>query len=299
MKRRESGIAALTAILVVAVAASAAAMMLSQQSAMLDQTMLVASRAQAEQYASAGVDWARGVLAQDARASQADSLDEGWARPIVGLPVERAVVAGAIADEQGKFNLNNLVDRGRRSEPDVSLFRNLLAQLGLSAELSEPVVEWMLPNGSDAYYLSLPRPYRSAHGPISQVDELYRIRGFDAPTVAKLRPYVTALPDRTTINGNTANERVLAAAFPNSGAKIAALVVERARKPFDSKQAWSERLGKDNLLAVQDFDVKSAWFSVLVRVQQDDVLLGAEALVRREDIAKGGAASVVWRRPLY
>lgn len=299
MKRAESGIAAITAILVVAVAASAAAMMLSQQSAMLDQTMLVASRAQAEQYASAGLDWARGVLAQDGRASQSDSLDEGWAKPIVGLPVERAVVAGAIADEQGKFNLNNLVDRGRRSEADIQLFRHLLTALALSPDLAEPVVEWMLPSGSDAYYLSLPRPYRSARGPISQVDELYRIRGFDAAVVARLRPHVTALPDRTPINGNTASERVLAAALPSAGDKIAALVAERTRKPFDTKQAFAERLGKDNLMAVNDFDVKSTWFSVLVRVQQDDVLLGAEALVRREDISKGGATTVVWRRPLY
>ena len=274
-------------------------MMLSQQSAMLDQTMLVASRAQAEQYASAGLDWARGVLAQDARSSQSDSLDEGWARPIVGLPVERAVVAGAIADEQGKFNLNNLVDRGRRSEPDVQLFRHLLTSLALSPDLADPVVEWILPSGSDAYYLSLPRPYRSARGPISQVDELYRIRGFDAAPVARLRPHVTALPDRTAINGNTATERVLAAALPGAGEKLAALLAERARKPFETKQAFSERLGKDNLIAVNDFDVKSAWFQVLVRVQQDDVLLGAEALVKREDIAKGGTATVVWRRPLY
>lgn len=299
MKRREGGIAALTAILVVAVAASAAAMMLSQQSAMLDQTMLVASRAQAEQYAAAGLDWARGVLAQDARASQADSLDEGWAKPIVGLPVERAIVAGAIADEQGKFNLNNLVDRGRRSEPDIQLFRHLLTSLALSPDLADPVVDWILPSGSDAYYLSLPRPYRSARGPISQVDELYRIRGFDAAIVARLRPHVTALPDRTAINGNTATERVLAAALPGAGEKLAALLAERARKPFETKQAFSERLGKDNLVAVNDFDVKSAWFQVLVRVQQDDVLLGAEALVKREDIAKGGSATVVWRRPLY
>ena len=69
--------------------------------------------------------------------------------------------------------------------------------LALSPELAEPVVEWMLPGGSDAYYLSLPRPYRSAHAPLTQVDELHRIRGFDAATVQRLRPYVTALPDRT------------------------------------------------------------------------------------------------------
>ena len=113
--REQRGLAAITAILVVAVAASAASLMLAQQSAMLDQTMLVSSRVQADLYAQAGLDWARGVLAEDARRSGAvDSLDEPWAQPIVGLPVERALVAGSIGDEQSKFNLNNLVD-GTRS----------------------------------------------------------------------------------------------------------------------------------------------------------------------------------------
>ena len=299
MKRREKGIAALTAILIVAVAASAAAMMLSQQAAMLDQTMLVASRAQADQYAAAGLDWARGVLAQDARASAVDSLDEGWAKPIVGLPVERAVVSGAIADEQGKFNLNNLVDKGRRSEADIQLFRQLLAGLGLSPELAEPVVEWILPNGPDAYYLSLARPYRSAHGMLTQVDELYRIRGFDAKSVERLRPYVTALPERTSINGNTVNDRVLAAAFGVAPEKVAALLAERRAKPFETREAFVARLGQENLIRVNEFDVKSGWFSVRIAVRQDDVQLGTEALVRRDDAAKGGATAVVWKRPRY
>lgn len=299
MKRRESGIAALTAILIVAVAASAAAMMLSQQSAMLDQTMLVSSRAQADQYATAGLDWARGVLSQDARSSSIDALDEGWAKPIVGLPVERAVVAGAIVDEQGKFNLNNMVDAGRRSEADIALFRQLLTGLALSPELAEPAVEWILPNGSDAYYLALPRPYRSAHGPLTQVDELHRVRGFDARAIERLRPYVTALPDRTPINANTVSERVLAAAFGVEAAKVAGIVTERDKKPFENKGAFTTRLGADMLIAVNDFDVSSGWFSVLVRVQQDDVLLGTEALVKREALSAGGATTVAWKRPRY
>ena len=70
--RRQRGVAAITAILIVAVAATAASLMLAQQSAMLDQTMLVASRAQADVYSQAGLDWARGVLAQDARTSGTD-----------------------------------------------------------------------------------------------------------------------------------------------------------------------------------------------------------------------------------
>ena len=102
--RRERGVAVITAILIVAVAASAAAMMLSQQSAMIDQALMVSSRAQADLYAQAGVDWARGVLAEDARrARDVDTLAEGWAQPIAALPVDRALVAGSIGDEQGRF----------------------------------------------------------------------------------------------------------------------------------------------------------------------------------------------------
>jgi general secretion pathway protein K len=200
-RKRQRGVAVITALLVVAVAASAATLMLAQQSAMLDQTMLVASRAQAEVYAQAGLDWARGVLLQDGKSTSTDNLAELWAQPIVGMPIERAVVAGDIADEQGRFNLNNVVlGNNARSEPDIQVLRRLLTLAGLAPELADAVVDWIdfdddLASGAGAeggYYLGLPRPYRAANAPMVQVDELYRVRGFDAAAVARLRPYVTA-----------------------------------------------------------------------------------------------------------
>lgn len=304
--RSQRGVAAITAILVVAVAASAAAMMLSQHSAMLDQTLLVASRAQADAYAQAGLDWARGVLAQDARASAVDTLEEGWAKPIAGMPIERAVVAGAIADEQGKFNLNNLVNGTRRSDPDVKLLRHLLASLDLSPDLADAVLDWIDPDGDlsggagaeDAYYLSLPRPYRAANAPMVQVEELHRVRGFDARAVARLRPHVTALRERTAINVNTAGELVLAAALDTTREKVAPLIAERRAHPFPGKSEFLQRAQREGLSSVHELDVKSAFFAVGVRVAQDDVELGLEALVRR-DPAPNGAVAVLWRRPRY
>jgi general secretion pathway protein K len=298
--RRERGIAALTAILIVAVAASAAAMMLSQQSAMLDQTLLVASRAQAEQYATAGVDWARGVLVHDARQSSVDSLNEGWAQPIVGLPVERAVVAGTLSDEQGKFNLNNLVEK-RPSDADIKVFQNLLTLLELPSELARNAADFIDPNASDAYYLGLARPYRAARGArYATVDELYRVRGFDARAVEKLRPYVTALPDegRKAVNANTAPDVVLAAVLDVDRSKVKAIVAERDAKPFDTKTALADRIRQSDLRALSELDVRSDWFAVRVTVQQDDVQLGTEALLRRRPPPEG-TTSVVWRRPVY
>jgi len=304
MKRIQRGVAAITAILIVAVAASAASLMLAQQAALLDQTMLVASRAQADVYAQAGMEWARGVLLQDMRSSTVDTLDEGWARPIAGMPIERAVVAGDIADEQGKFNLNNVVDGTRRSEADIKLLRQILVAVELSPELADAVVDWVdgdddLTSGSgaeSAYYLGLPRPYRAGNAPMVQVDELYRVRGFDAKAVAKLRPYVTAIRERTALNMNTASDVVIAAAFGVPRAKVADLVAERRKNPFADKAAFIAAAQRSNLISAIDLvDVKSSWFSVRIQVAQDDVVLGSEALVRRDP--KG--AAIIWRRTRY
>ncbi len=83
-RKPQRGVAVVTAILVVAVAASAAAWMLAQQSATLNQTALVAARAQADFYAQAGLDWARGILAEDARGEHHRHARGGLARPLVG-----------------------------------------------------------------------------------------------------------------------------------------------------------------------------------------------------------------------
>jgi general secretion pathway protein K len=301
--RRERGVAAVTAILIVAVAASAATMMLAQQSAMVDRTLMVAGRAQADLYAQAGVDWARGVLAQDSR--DVDTLREGWAQPIAALPVDRALVAGGILDEQGKMNLNNLVSNGARSEPDVRMFRALLAALDLAPDLADAVVDWIdrdldltgNAGAEDAYYLALPRPYRAANRPMAQVEELYRVRGFDAKAVARLKPYVSALPARTATNANTASDMVLAAMLALPREKVQSLVAERGAKPFRQKTDFASRAAALGAAPIAtDHDVKSAYFLVNVTVAQDDVRLATEALVRREG---NGPVALVWRRPRY
>jgi general secretion pathway protein K len=271
--------------------------------------MMVASRAQADQYAQAGLDWARGVITMDP--GNVDSLADGWAQPIAGLPVDRAIVSGDISDEQGKFNLNNLVVGNHKSPDDVEIFQRLLASLGLDPALADAVVDWIDtdsdlsgPGGAeDPYYLALPRPYRAANQPFVQVEELYRVRGFDAKSVAALLPYVTALPAtaRTTINVNTADPRVLAAALPNvPSTALRQLVAQRAKKPFVSSAdvaLWASAI--DPKASTGALDVKSSYFGVHVRVAQDDVQLATDALVARATVPGQSAATFVWRRPRY
>lgn len=307
--KAQRGLAAVTAILVVAVAASAATLMLSQQSAMLDQTAMVAARVQADAYAQAGIDWARGVLVESQKRSPAqDSLDQPWARPIAALPVERAVVGGILVDEQGKLDLNGLASGN--AQPVRDTFRRLLESLALSPDLADAVTDWVDPDDSpagsggaeDAYYLSLPRPYRAANGPMAQIEELYRVRGFDAAGVAKLRPYVTALPGTpgslTAVNVNTAPAAVLQALMPAMSAdKVAALVASRAKKPFATREEFMQRIGQAGVTSIaMPVDVRSSHFAVRINVAQDDVQVATEALLARR--ANGGV-DIIWRRPRY
>ena len=175
---------------------------------------------------SAGLDWARGVLAQDARTSAPSTrLDEGWAQPIAGLPVERALVAGAIADEQGKFNLNNLVDGNAKSDADIAdLQAPARVPRALDPQLADAVVDWIdrrrrprerarapkTPTTS-SLRTALPRGQRAAW---CRSRSSTACAASTRRAVAKLRPYVTALPERTTVNVNTAPRSVLAALLP-------------------------------------------------------------------------------------
>jgi len=308
-REKQRGVAVITALLVVAVAAGAAAWMLAQQSATLNQAALVAARAQVDLYADAGLDWARGVLAEDGRKSAIDSLNETWARPLVGLPVERALVSGSITDAQSRYNLNNLVKDGARSDADVQLARRLFDSLGLEPALVDAVVDWIDtdsdPTGNagaeDSYYLSLPRPYRTANRPLMQLEELYRVRGFDARRIERLKPFVSTLPARTTVNVNTASAEVLSALLPGIGAEeIRALVASRGAKPIVDRQDLAKRIPNAPASAIStDLDVKTTHFLVAVSVAQDDVRASAEALVSRPGTGSGPSTAIIWRRPLY
>jgi general secretion pathway protein K len=116
--------------------------------------------------------------------------------------------------------------------------------------------------------------------------------------VAKLRPYVTALPGpHTLVNANTASPQVLAAMLPElSASEIAELVRAREAKPFRSKDDIAGAAKKATRASLAFLDVKSDFFSVRVRVAQDDVEVAVEALVQRDT---AGNAALLWRRAVY
>jgi general secretion pathway protein K len=131
------------------------------------------------------------------------------------------------------------------------------------------------------------------------VEELYQVRGFDAATVKRLRPFVTALPVRngpTLINVNTAPAEVLLAYLPDNTEQVKQLVRDRVAKPLRNNEAikaWVPALTADQ---ASRLGVRSDYFYVRVQVAQDEVELSTDALLNR---ASGGSSATLWRRPRY
>jgi general secretion pathway protein K len=276
------------AVLVVALAASTASYMLWQQSLWVRQVENLSDRAQADVLARAAASWAAAILAADDPA--VDHLGEPWARRIPAFSAERAELAGAIADEQAKLNVNNLARDGGASPQDLVAFQRLLASLGLPAAVAEAVVDWLdadaeatTPNGAeDPYYLARDPAHRAANRPAVDLGELARVKGLDAAAVARLAPFVTALPEATPVNVNTAPREVLQAIVPSLTPEGAARLV--AARPFASRDAFLRALPAPPPAPVgAQIDVRSRYFSAEATVRRGRVVAGYRALFGRDE----------------
>jgi general secretion pathway protein K len=220
VSQTQRGVALITAVLITAVIAIAAVAMAAQQTLDVRRTANIIDSDRAYVFALGVESWAQQVLMRDRRNSQTDSLGEDWALHLPPITVEGAVVAGHIEDMQGRFNLNNLIDKnGKASSLDVQRFQQLLTVTGLDPSLSDAVVDWIDPDSDttqpdgaeDAEYMRATVPYRAANRLFTSPSELMLVKGFTAENYQKLAPYVTALPVRTSINVNTAPKEVLMA----------------------------------------------------------------------------------------
>ena len=118
----QQGVAIITAILIMTMAAIAASGLIWQQGLWTRSVSNLQDQAQGQVLAASGVDWARAVLAQDAKDSRNDHLHENWAQPLTGLDIEGQQLSGFIEDQHSRFNVNNLVQNNQVSSADLAIF---------------------------------------------------------------------------------------------------------------------------------------------------------------------------------
>jgi len=244
---RARGVALITAMLITALTGSLAAGLSWDNALDVRRTMVLLYHEQGMQVALGAESWIRNILRDDGIDSQTDHLGELWASDLPGLPVDNDSVQGAVAgkveDLQGRFNVNNLVDaNGEVNQDMLEQFQRLLVILEINPRFAGLAADWIdadqeagFPDGAeDSIYTSLTPPYRSFNRALTNVTELAALEGMDQASFNALLPHVTALPQGTQINVNTATPVVLQSLDANLDATaIEDLLAQREEAGFD------------------------------------------------------------------
>ena len=296
--RRQRGIAAITAMLVVTIATMLAIELVWDLNLDVRRTQTLLLRDQAVQIALGAEVWVSDILRQDFEddgGSGTDHLNEVWAQDIPPLPVEGGTVDGTVEDLQGRFNLNNLLDpQGRKDPLAVDQFRRLLRSLELDAELADAVVDWIDPDqvaelsgAEDDVYTSRTPPYRAANFWFTTTSELLAVSGIDGEVFRTLEPHVSALPVATgqagaltRINVNTATGPVLR----SLGDDVTDSTVEQwlEDRPFDDMDAFMEATQELLDPAIRPYlDVGTAYFRLTVITSIGTTRLSMYSLLER------------------
>ncbi|WP_187426757.1 type II secretion system minor pseudopilin GspK [Geothermobacter ehrlichii] len=294
--RNESGFALLLVLVIVALLSALVSDFAFSTLVDLRLAETFRDSARASSLARGGVTVARELLRQDNNGWDApESPDELWALPMEQVPVDDGFVSLRIRDLDGRIGLNRLVDSlGNPNVVMVDRFRRLCDELGLDRPeaLTDALIDWLdrdsdpRPEGAeDPYYLALPNPYQAADAPLENLDELRRVRGFDARTLARLRPYVSARGGEK-LNVNSAPAEVLLAWDGEMRPEAAeTIIAERRKKPFRTLDEIRELIGVETFSALNrnlDLDVGSRYFHVDSRAEIGDGNRRIEAVIDRK-----------------
>jgi len=301
---RQGGAAVLVAMLVVAIAALAASSFMFRSQVEWRRLENLTHLDQARWVLRAAEQWGASVLLEDTLHSSVDQLGEIWATQLPPVEAEGYRVSGGMEDQDRRFNLNNLVLNGQVDTRQLAIFVRLLRILHLPDNLAYLVADWMDADDTplnassveSAYYESLSTPYPAANHPLTNLNELLRVKGLDRNVLSALRPYVTALPTRTPVNVNTASPEVLAALVEGLSSEQAyAMAAKRERIYYRNSQDFQLALPEGMTAPADMVSVSSQYFLVQARVRNERLAIGNQALYHRQGPV---LPKLIWRAEL-
>lgn len=277
----ESGIALLSAILVLVIASVISVSIAHQGAFSIRKTSRIQLMDKARHYALGLEDWARIFLSKDRKDSSVDHLGEDWAIGIPGLPIEGGFLAGFLEDEQAKFNLNNLLG----SEESVNRFKRLCNNLNVDTTFVPALLDWLdedfevrYPDGAEENYDS----YRVANREMVDVSELFLVKNVTTEIFQTLRPHIAALPGPTKLNVNTMSETIFLSLGDDLEAD--AFIDEREEKEFSDVQDFIQRL--QLTLEESGLSVSTNYFSAHGQVTVGEQELSLNSLIYRDSEGK-------------
>ena len=295
--RHSAGAALLAAMLTVTLVATFASAALWQQFRSIEVETAERGRVQSGWLLIGALDWARLILREDARAGGADYLSEPWAVPLKEarlssfLAVDKnainteqeseAFLSGQVSDLQARLNVANLITGTTLSEPGMVSFGRLFELLGLPAQqltlLSNQLLLASQAKGQTASPLAPLMPQR--------VDQLAWL-GVSPQVLATLAPFITLLPQPTSVNLNTASAEVIYACTPGLDLSTAQKVVA-AREQSHFKSLADANLQIKGPTAQFDqlrHSVGSQFFEVLGSLRLDQTTVQERSVLQREGV---------------
>lgn len=286
----QRGSATLTALIVMVLATIILSSLIWQQHLSIRQLEYQRDRRQAEWLHIAATDFARFVLAEDSRATSTDHLGEPWSIPLadtkiadflrgVDIPQEirHVSLVGQVIDAQSRFNLNSLVDTNSTTNTQaLAVFQRLLENSGLDRTLGVQVANYLAKSG-----------YR-----FRDINDLSGFNGFNESALQRLRGAITALPESTPVNINTAGTDVLRALFQGmSTSQASAFISGRLQAPLKSTldaRNLLTRIGVSQAGENPLIDVKTGFFIARSEVRFGEALYVGQSIVRRAAAGTSG-----------
>ena len=304
-KKQQTGAALLSAMLTVTLVATFAAAALWQQWRSVEVEIAERARVQVAWLLVGALDWSRLILRIDGKAGATDHLAEPWAVALQesrlstflaadknntgGLTAEEQVdafLSGSMVDAQSKLNVNNLIGSSEETASDLTAFKKLFEHFNLpKTELEDFVANLKTAQDAKAPMTTTLMPQR-----VRQLTWL----GLSAQTVAKLTPYITLLPGRTTVNINTAPAEVIYASVPNlelADAKLAVTTRERAHFT-DKDNAEKVVTAFKGKLKDTQHSVSTQFFEVIGRIRLEQTVVEEHSLIDRRDVNN---VKTLWR----
>jgi len=325
-RRRQRGVAVVTALLLTTLAISIVASLFWQQQVQVRTLENQRLQLQTKWILRGALDWASVVLRQELPYT---SLDQVWATPLAETRLDQyiererlegeafdASLSGNIVDATSRYNLANLAQQGEPDPAQQAIFLRLLNVLRLDTRLAQRVTIFVAQGQRSAPAAApgqgtpgvdedektpqtqLP-PASGLPVPLVQVDDLLAVQGMTPAILAQLKPFLIVLPEKTPLNVNTAPAELLAALIPDmSLSEAGSLVARRKTAAWRDEATFRSQVRGAEGIPQDVFDVKSSWFLVQSRIRLDRAALNAESLTQRKPLISsgGGGTTVIWTR---
>ncbi len=302
-RRRQRGVAVITALLLTTLAITIVASLFWQQQVQVRSIENQRVQLQKQWILRGALDWARLILREDARLTTIDDLGEPWAVNLAETRLDQyvengqtdadvgsATLSGAIVDAQSRYNLKNLSVDGEVKPTEVAAFERLLRNLQLEPALARAAADMMAAAQTKPINPVAPAPAAvsvtttsNRTMPLVEIDDLFALSGVKEETMRKLKDYIVILPRPTPVNVNTASAEVIAARIATISLQDArAIVASRERAYFRDTADFTQRFQSMNLASgASGIEFATAFFIVSGKVRMGRGTLEVEALIER------------------